>query len=106
MPTKPDAVVVVYEYGGSASEHGFGIAGVKYENPRVQVVCRGAAFDYDGPRAVAQTIHDDLAKVQATTLGSTKYLMMTPMQTPFLMRRDDSDRVHIAFNVIVSKEPA
>jgi Bacteriophage minor capsid protein len=113
MPDTPDECVVVYEYGGAPAEKGFGVAGVVYENPSVQVVARGpkpapgVATVYTGPRAKAEAAFLGLAAVEATTLtGGTSafYHEITPQASPFLMRRDDSERVLIAVNFAITKE--
>lgn len=108
MPETPDACVAVYEYGGVAPEFGFDTAGIRYETPAVQVVCRGVAHDYTTPRATAQTAYTGLAAVEATTLSgggtSALYLTIHPQQSPFLMQRDDNNRVYIAFNCLCEKE--
>ncbi len=106
MPDKPDACGCVYEYGGERAELGFGVAGVQFENPSVQVVFRGAPQDYAGPRAAAETAYRALAEVQATTLSSTRYLIVHPKQSPFEMKRDEAERVYIACNFDVRKEPS
>lgn len=105
--TLPDSPVVcgaVYEYGGLASEMGFGAAGVKYETPAVQVVFRGDPEDYAGPRAKAETAYRGLAAVEAELLGATFYHWIHPQQPPFLLKRDENERVLIAFNVLCEKE--
>jgi len=103
MPTTPDVCVAVYEYGGLAPDHGFGTAAISVEYPRIQIVVRGAAQDYDGPRDRAETIYQALAKVANTTLSSTQYLSIDPIQSPFLLRRDANGRVEIVFNCQVIK---
>jgi hypothetical protein len=106
MPASPDACGVVHEYPGEAPELGFGVDGLQWEHPRLQVVFRGAAGDYAGPRAKAETAFVGLAKVQDKLLSGTRYLLVEPLQSPFLLKRDDRERVHIAFNVSVWKEPS
>lgn len=106
MPAEPDVCGAVYEYGGERAELGFGDEGVKFENPTLQVVFRGAPRDYQGPRAKAQTAFLELAKVQATILSGTRYLLVKPKQSPFEMKRDEAERVYIACNFDARKEPS
>lgn len=106
MPNEPDVSGAVYEYGGERAEHGFGTPGVKFENPSVQVVFRGAPQDYEGPRAKAETAFLKLAEVQARELSGTRYLIVRPKQSPFEMKRDEAMRVYIACNFDVRKEPS
>lgn len=103
MPSTPDACGVVYEYQGAPSELGFGVPGVQFEAPAVQVVFRGVPDDYDGPRGQAELAYRALATVQATALGGTNYLLITPQQAPFLLARDDARRVLIACNYVAEK---
>lgn len=103
MPEKPDAVISVSETGGQAPEFGFGTAGLKYENPNVQIMVRGERGDYEGPRTRIETAYRGLAEVQGATLGSTYYHMIKPTQSPFPIRRDDDARVLLAFNAICTR---
>lgn len=118
MPETPDECCAVYEYGGSPPEMGFGTAGIHFETPAVQVVFRGpvpgpgVATSYSGPRAKAETAYRGLAAVEVATLSagaggtSALYHWIHPQQAPFLMRRDEQDRVYIAFNCLCQKEPS
>jgi hypothetical protein len=105
MPASPDVCGALYEYGGLAPSNGFGVVGVQYEFPAVQVVFRGTKQDYATTRAKAETAYRALAGVQPDTLLSgTRYLQIRPQQAPFLMRRDDDDRVYFAANYVCEKE--
>ena len=105
MPDAPDACGVVYETGGIAPDLGFGASTVRFESPALQVVFRGAAQDYDGPRAKAKTAWASLASVEAQALTGTTYNWIHPLQSPFpLGEPDEKQRLSIAFNVLVEKE--
>jgi len=110
MPEDVAACCALYEYGGSAPEFALGAPGVAFENPSVQVVFRGTPHDYAGPRAKAETAYRGLAAVEATALSagaggtSSFYHTVHPMQSPFLLRRDESERVYIATNYAITKE--
>lgn len=106
MPEDVAACCALYEYGGSAPEFQLGVAGVVFENPSVQVVFRGVPHDYAGPRAKAETAYRGLAAVEAAPLSGTFFHWIHPMQSPFLLRRDESERVHIACNYACQKEPS
>ena len=106
MPEDVAACCALYEYGGSAPEFALGAAGVSFENPSVQVVFRGTPHDYAGPRAKAETAYRGLAAVEATALSGTFFHWIHPMQSPFLLRRDESERVLIATNYACQKEPS
>ena len=105
-PEKPDVLTAVFETGGSAPEFGFSDAGLKYEHPSVQIVCRGARGDYEGPRTLINIAYLGLPAVQGMNLGSTYYHMIKPIQSPTVMRRDDDARVLFVFNVTCDKVPS
>jgi hypothetical protein len=106
MPSSPDVMTAVYEYPGEADDAGFGVAGTQWEHPRIQVVRRGAAEDYEGPRLWAEKIRQTLATVQAQTLSGTKYLMIRPLGAPFRLKDDADRRVLIACNFAIDKAPS
>jgi hypothetical protein len=54
----PDAQVALIPYQGMEGEGGFGREGVRWEYPRVQVVCRGAK-DANGRYSFAFNAHVD-----------------------------------------------
>jgi len=110
MPATPDAVGTLYEYGGQAPERQFGMIGIKYEKPAVQVVFRGIANDYKGPRDKAERAFTQLAGILPGPLGATvttEYLEVTPIQSPFpLGEQDNNNRFRIAVNFYVTKVPS
>src|SRR5262245_42995843 len=89
---KTNTANAVYETPGGPPEQGFGIVGIQYENPNVQLRFRGEPDDSETPKAVAQAAYRVMTR-QAVTLGSTFYLVMQPLQAPFIMERDDLGRV-------------
>ena len=103
LPATPDVCLSLIEYGGREPEAGFGVSGVAREWPRVQVVARGVANDYAGPRTLAEAAYKALAKVNTQTLTATYYYTVWPLQAPFLLQRDTNNRVQIAFNVECQK---
>lgn len=105
MPDTPDAVLVLYETGGSGAALGLGVDGVQFESPAVQVVCRGAALDFDTPRAQAESAFVALAKIQAESLSGTPYLLVRPLNSPNgALGPDEKNRPRFSFNVLVEKE--
>lgn len=107
MPPGPDACLAVLDGAGSASTLGFGVtSGIQYENPTIIIWTRGKAGDYDTPRDQAHLARQALAKVQAMELSSTLYHFIIPMQTPFVLTRDADERVVMAFNCRIRKEPS
>jgi hypothetical protein len=106
MPESPDVCVTIYASGGSAGTRAFGDDVLQYENPSVQVVARGAKYDGDGPEAMVQAIIEDFISVGDEDLSSTRYLLVDHINGPFTLRRDDLNRVYIAANFRVMKEPS
>ena len=99
-----DEAAALYEYGGMSSEYTFGTSGVTFERPRMQVVLRGEPNDYSGPRETAETAYRAMAAVGNQSLGSTRYMLLEPIQAPFFLKRDENSRFYIAFNVQAMKE--
>ncbi len=107
VPEIADVCMILFATGGRASLVGFGVTtGVKYERPGLAVWTRGTAGDYDTPRDSAHTARQELTKVQAMSLSGTLYHMIIPLQSPFILERDKNDRVVMAFNCAVEKEPS
>lgn len=107
MPDTPDACMAVEETGGSEPDRQFGSEDALFEYPSIRVVCRGTSNDYNTPRAQAKTAWEKLLEINPQdTLGSTGFLLVTPLQSPFELARDSNDRVLIGFNAICSKEPS
>lgn len=108
MPDAPSVCCSLHEYGGAPAELGFGVAGVQFEHPGLQVRFRGEPRDYEAPRANAESAYRGLAAVQAQTLGSpgTYYHLVVPQQSPYLLERDGQERCVIACNFLVTKVPS
>lgn len=97
----PDVLGVIYEYGGQAPDGRFGVTGVGYEKPSLQVVFRGIANDYTGPMTKARIAWDALAGVQPGSI----FLSITPQQSPFSLGKDSNHRFEIACNFYAMKVP-
>lgn len=106
LPASPDVATALREYGGMTPEGGFGTTALVLEHIRLQVVCRGAADDYLGPRARAEAIYKALATQRCVSLSGTFYHGLMPLQSPFPIRRDQLGRWEIGFNVQADKEPS
>ena len=105
LPDTPDEAVAVYEYPGQEpiramrSSPGQPVA----ERPRVQVVCRAAAWEYDRSRQKANDAWRLMEGLGERTINGTRYLFVRTLQSPFLLQRDEAQRVVIAFNAEVLK---
>jgi len=106
LPNDPPACCAIYEYGGIAPEGQFGAPGIRHETPAIQVVFRGAAHDYAGPRVKAAAAFDALTKVETQSLSGTFYHWIHAQQSPFFLQRDDAERTLIACNFLCEKEPS
>lgn len=108
LPATPDAVGVIYEYGGLAPIRRFGVVGVGYERPALQIAFRGDPEDYNGPRTKAETALRNLAQIQGTTiLSGTEYLQADPQQSVFpVLPKDVNNRHTLGFNIYILKSPS
>lgn len=100
LPPAPDDCLAVIPYGGQASVYTLGQL-PDWERPRVQVLVRNVSFA--GAEATALAAYNALAKVANALLSGVRYVEITPLQSPFLLRRDDSGRVEFAANYAVQK---
>lgn len=97
MPGTPNAIGTIYEYGGRKPTGQFGVAGLKYERPAIQIVFRGEPGDYLGPRNKAEIVYRALAEIQPGALGAgvtTEYLMVEPQQAPHPVEPVDTNNRH------------
>ena len=110
MPATPHAIGVLREYGGLAPDGRFGVTGVGYERPSVQLIFRGEPFDYSGPRTKAEIAWRALAAIIPGALGSgvsTEYLTVYPQQSPFsIAPMDVNSRYYIGCNFYITKVPS
>lgn len=106
MPNAPDEVTTIYEYPGVGDDPGFGVAGIQFEHPRIQVVCRGKADDYDTPRLQLEKIRQAMTTIQAKTLSGTKWQMVVSLGGPISLGKDNNGRVRLACNFQVDKSPS
>ena len=108
MPATPDAIGVLYEYGGFLPNRGFGVVGVLYEWVSFQLAFRGSPYDYSGPRAKAEIAYRYLVTLQPGALGATvttNYLKIDALQPPHPVAAVDSNNRHsIGVNFRAMKE--
>jgi len=107
MPATPEACGCVYESGGSSPSMGLGSSTPLSENPTLQVVFRGAAEDYTGPRVKAKTAFNSLIGISVDqVLSGTKYQMVTALHQPFPLGQDGNERWRISCSYYIQKEPS
>jgi hypothetical protein len=103
----PDELGVIAEYGGLQHEARFGVIGIGYERPTIQVLFRGKPHDYATPMIRARQAFQALASVQPGMISSysnTQYLEIIPIQSPFSLGKDHNERYEIACNYLIKKE--
>lgn len=103
LPETPDVCAALIEYSGLAPEATFGEP-IAIERPKVQLVFRGGAHDYQAARALAEAAYQALAGVANQVVEGTRWVNVQPLQAPFFLKRDAKFRPHIAFNVLIEKE--
>jgi len=110
MPASPNVIGCLQEYGGQAIERRYGVTGVGYEKPAIQLVFRGDPYDYAGPRTKAEIAWRALAAVLPGALCAgvaTIYHSITPQQSPFPVAPPDANFRHtIGCNFYIEKEPS
>ena len=109
LDPSPDELGVIFEYGGLQHEGRFGVVGIGYERPTLQITFRGAPHDYETPMRRSRIAWSALASVQPGAISSchaTQYLQIIPIQSPFLINKDHAERFEIACNYLIVKEPA
>ncbi len=109
FPASPNSIGAIFEYGGQAIEGLFGVVGVGYERPSLQVVFRGEPNDYEAPMSKARIAWAALAGIQPGVIfsGSAKYLTVIPQQSPFSLGQDSATLCYkIACNFYIRKEPS
>lgn len=110
MPATPDEVGVIYEYGGLPTERRFGVSGVGYERPAIQIVFRGLPNDYLNPRLKCEIAYKYLMTIQPGSLGpvaTTEYLSFDPQQPPHpVADQDGNGRFKIGVNIYIVKGPS
>jgi hypothetical protein len=111
MPTNPNEIGTLYQYGGLAPDRKFGVIGIGYENISFQLVFRGEPLDGDGPAEKAAIALAALAEIGPGAISSdidTEYLSIEPMQSrPFPVKEmDKNSRHYLGFNFYVKKAPS
>lgn len=106
MPSSPDALTVLYETPGEAPiETGGGDGRPVVQVPHVQVVTRAAPLFSEVSKQRARDVYNQLVLIANQTINGTYYLRVVPLQEPFMIRRDENERVEFAFNTAVHKGP-
>jgi hypothetical protein len=98
LPPSPSECGAVIPAPGFPSDAIMGQAGVGIERPRGQIVFRGTKDDVATPLTKAQIAFEALQQ-QALTIGSTLFLTLRPLQSPFLRGYSPAGLPEICFNI-------
>ena len=94
MPDAPDHAVSVTLYAGGTPEYIHNSPYVAYNTPRLQVMVRGVGADS------AYTLADAAYRALGNKDGyPSDWIIITPLSAPFLLTRDEKERVVYAFNI-------
>ena len=99
----PDTLVSLYDTAGIGSEFTFSTGGtsVAFEQPGLQILSRSTSYITARDNAVlAHQVLDGFSG----TLSGVRYLSIEAAQTPFLIGRDDNDRVLFSVNFNIMKD--
>ena len=99
----PDAITALVETPGFAPQYVHTPVGVSWEQPVVQILTRGAPYDYATARTWAQDIYLALGRIRNEQLSGTYYFWVSPLQSVFELRTDDYARPIMSFQVRVGK---
>ena len=109
QPDVPDVIVALYEYAGGSPTDTFAVPGV-YETQGLQVITRSdiaqTPGSYTAARTLARGAFAALEAVTNQTLSGTRYLRIKPVQSPFSLGRDESQRWRFVFNAMCYKAPS
>lgn len=102
-PDTPSTCVTVYETGGTAPQLMFGTnSAPPVETRGLQAVVRAAS--YATSEALCTECWTALCLIDNEVIGTTRYLLADPVQSPFPLERDDQDRMLHVVNFLVTRE--
>jgi hypothetical protein len=102
MPDTPDTCIALREYGGGEPSYSHTYVDPSYEVPRFQMLARAPAIP--DARLLAHQVWVTLQSVRNVTLDGTFYLRLQPLQSPFMIERDNNDRWVAGANFEAMKE--
>lgn len=106
LTASPTFQMAIRETGGYAPIRDLDDTGIVVDQPRFQVICRGAVHGYAVARARIETAYRALDAVLHTTVNTVDYYQMQPVQPPFLVAYDELERPILACNFQVALERA
>jgi hypothetical protein len=106
----PNLAVAVMEYAAGQPAHAMGasLSAPLYEDVRFQVLVRVAPDDYSTGRAMIEDIYRNLdwlmGSTEIGTTGSTRYLSVRALTSPYWMGQDTAGRHRFTANFEARKE--
>lgn len=101
LPDEPATCVALFETGGEPPVNTMGGGLYEMEQPRIQVLTRGAS--YSATHALALSVWLELEAIVNETVTSSNYQRVTAIQSPFPLERDSQDRIIFSQNFRVQK---
>jgi hypothetical protein len=94
-----DAIIVLIPVPGLPPVHIHNQVACAYEQPVLQILTRGAPYDFEETALRAHAVFATLDGLSNLTIGQGQYLWISAMQSPFSLPYDSSNRPIIVFNV-------
>lgn len=96
LPDEPNTAAAIVETGGSEPDYVFANDLPVNENARVQISCRAASSTLARANITAAWVA--VSGIANESLSGKSWLRAKPVQSPFLLRRDEQGRPIFAFN--------
>lgn len=102
-PNDPDTIVALFETAGEPPTLTFGSnTAPPVESRGLQVQVRAAS--YTTSEALATEVWTALCLIDDEVIGTTRYLLADPVQSPFPLERDAQDRMVHVVNFNIARE--
>lgn len=101
LPDEPGTATALIEYAGGEPEFVFAGELPVNENARVQVSCRSTSSTK--ARANANAAWVAVSGIANESLSGKSWLRAKPIQSPFLLKRDEQNRIVFAFNCDIAR---
>lgn len=95
--------IALFESGGRSPDYRM-TSTVSFERPTIQVLSRSTS--YPTARTNAELVFTLLSTLTNSTLTGTRYVRVTPAQSPFDIGRDPDERHLVSCNYLIEKEPS
>jgi hypothetical protein len=102
LPDEPDSCVALRGYEGPEPVYTQGTALPTFERPRFQLTAR--ALEVGTAMTAAWAAWKELSRIKNELIGGAWYLSVHPLQSPFLLERDENNRWVAAANFEAWKE--